>query len=119
MRLSGLGFWDTMFPSEVSAEAGSPGSTSGFNWNNLLSDAVDLYTAKTQADLTKDLYALNVQRAQQGLQPISASQVSPQMNVGMARDTQNTLMVVALGGAAILGGAYMFGAFGKGRRRRR
>jgi hypothetical protein len=69
--------------------------------------------------LTKDLYQLNLTRAQQGLSPIAASSVAPQMNVGLASDTQRTLLMLGLGGAMILGGAYAFGVIGKNPRRAR
>lgn len=120
--LARLGFLDTLFASDVGAtqpvyETAPAGS--GFNWNNLLTSVKDIYLAKEQADLQRDLYQINVQRAQQGLAPISASQVAPQVNVGVAPDTQRTVMIVGLGAAAILAGAYAFGVIGKGRHRRR
>ncbi len=121
--LAGLGFLDTLFSSDIGASSEPVYQTapagSGFNWNNLLTSVKDIYLAKEQADLQRDLYEINVARAQQGLQPISASQVAPQVNVGVAPDTQRTMMVVGLGAAAILAGAYAFGVIGKGRSRRR
>lgn len=124
MKLSGLGFWDTLFPSDVSAVPTygtydtAPAAT-GFDWGKLFSTVGDIYAAKTQAELTEDLYRLNLTRAQQGLAPIPASAVAPQVQVGVAPDVQRTILMVALGGAAILGGAYVFGGLGKGRRRAR
>lgn len=123
MQLSRLGIFDMLFPSDISSaspyESTAPTST-GFDWTGLFGTLGDIYTAKTQADLTKDLYQLNLERARQGLQPIAASSVAPQVNVGVAPDVQRTILMVGLGGAVILGGAYAFGVIGKrGRRARR
>lgn len=124
MRLSGLGFLDTFFPSDLSAaspyEITSPSTTSpGFDWGALATDVSQIFIAKEQADLQRDLMQMNIDRARQGLAPIPSSAVAPQVNVGVAPDVQRTAMMVALGGAAILGGAYIFGGLGKKRRARR
>ena len=106
---SGLGdtygeYYETTAPAE-----------GGWDW---LGTVRDIFTTVTQAELTKDLYELNLERARQGLAPIPASTVAPQMNVGIAGDTQKMLLQLGIGAAVILGGAYAFGAIG-GRRRRR
>ena len=41
------------------------------------------------------LYAMNLQRAAEGKPPLSAAQYSPQVNVGVAPATRNTVLVVA------------------------
>jgi hypothetical protein len=46
------------------------------------------------------LYAINLTRAQQGKAPLSASQYSPQVNVGVAPATRNTALIIA----AVIGG---------------
>ncbi len=119
-RLAGLGFMDLLFPSDVAAPAydpyGDPAASGGFDWNKLVEGVGEIYAAKTQADLTKDLYELNLQRAAKGLAPVPASAVSPQVQVGVSRDTQNTILMVALGGAGILGLSYLLSHRGKRRR---
>jgi hypothetical protein len=121
VKLSGLGFMDMLFPSDVAAPEAFPTTEagSGFNWNSMIEGLTSIYQAKTQADLTRDLYELNLTRAKQGLAPIAASEVAPQVNVGVSRDVQNTLLMLGLGGAAILGIAYVTGGFGGKRRARR
>lgn len=112
MRMQGLG--DLLeagdYGYSVTQDAGG-----GTDW---LATVKDIFTTVTQAELAKDLYELNLQRAKQGLAPIPASAVAPQMNVGIAGDTQKMLLQLGLGAAVILGGAYAFGMIGGARRRR-
>lgn len=124
MRLSGLGFLDTFFPSDLSAaspyEITSPSTTSpGFDWGGLVSDVSQIFIAKEQADLQRDLMQMNIDRARQGLAPIPSSAIAPQVNVGVSTDAKRMITMVALGGAAILGGAYIFGGLKRKRRARR
>lgn len=118
-----LGFLDTLFSSDLSAptsaEAALPADNGSFDWNQAIGDLGQLYQTYTQAQLTKDLYQTNLQRQAQGLAPIPASAVAPQVNVGVAPDTQKTIMYVGLGGAAILGLAFATGMIGGRKKRRR
>ena len=51
------------------------------------------------------LYLTNIVRAQKGQAPLSASDYSPQVNVGVSQSTRNTALIVV---AALLGGAWLF-----------
>lgn len=93
-------------------------ASNGFDWGGLLGTAKEILTTVTQAELQKDLYQMNVQRAQQGLPPISPSAVAPQVNVGVAPDVQRNLMMLGIGAAAIVGGAMLLGGRRGSRRRR-
>jgi hypothetical protein len=127
MRLSRIGFLDTLFPSDIGGtDAGgivsvydTAPSGSGFDWNSMISTVGEtigqIYTVKTQAELQQ----MNMERAAKGLAPIPPSAVAPQVNVGIAPEVQRTLLTIGLGGAAILAGAYAFGVIGKRRRGRR
>jgi len=64
------------------------------------------------------LQDMNMQLISQGRQPLTAAQMSsmaPQLNVGLAQDTQTTLMYVLAGGAAVV----LLASFMKGSRARR
>lgn len=118
MRISGMG---DVLDDFLGIDAGGAPvyeTAPGYDWGGMLGKAGDiatqLYAIKTQGELQQ----LNVQRASQGLAPIPASALAPQVNVGMAPDTQKTLLMLGLGVAVILGGAYAFGVIGKRGRRR-
>ena len=52
---------------------------------------------------TQKLLDLNIQRAQQGLPPITAQSVAPTLNLGMSPEVQKMVMIAAVGlGAVIL-----------------
>ena len=56
-------------------------------------------------EYTKEIRDINLQRVSQGLPPLSTTQMqqlSPQVNVGVAPGTQNTIVYIALGLGAVL-----------------
>lgn len=55
-----------------------------------------------QAQAQRDLLAINLKRAEQGLPPIDADGVAPQVNVGVSKGVQ-TLGYVAVGGLVLVG----------------
>lgn len=50
---------------------------------------------------TSLLYLTNLARQAQGLPPLSAAQVAPQVNVGLSPDTKNTVLLFGAGALAI------------------
>lgn len=52
-------------------------------------------------ELMRDLNEINLERARKGLPPLSPSEYSPQVNVGVASDTRNTALM--LGGMGLIG----------------
>lgn len=61
----------------------------------------------------QDLIKLNIARAEQGLPPVDQGSVAPQMNVGLAADTQK-IVLYAVGGLALTA---IFAALASGRKR--
>lgn len=87
--------------------AASLPAASGGSWLDTLksigSDVGSIIGQVTAADSQKKIVELNMERARRGLPPISSSSLAPQMNFGMAPDTRDTVVMIALG----LGGAYL------------
>jgi hypothetical protein len=71
-------------------------STSGQSWVQTLAN---LATSLTLANSQRQLLNVQLQRAQQGLPPLDASQVGLGVSVGISSQTQK---LVLLGGAALL-----------------
>lgn len=72
-------------------------------WDNFMQQAPafikDLLTIKN----SQDLYQTNLDRARQGLPPLTGAAVSPSVNVGLAPSARNTALTIAIiGGAALL-----------------
>lgn len=65
-------------------------------------------------DQQKQLNAINLQRAQQGLSPLDASRYQTGFNVGLGSSTQNTVLI----GVGILAGVYLLSSLAGGSRRR-
>src|SRR5574340_367336 len=78
---------------------GTGGFTS-WDWNSIVNNITKIGTAVLSLDQQRQLADINLQRAQSGLAPLSASQFAPQMNVGVAPDTQKLIMY---GGIALIG----------------
>jgi hypothetical protein len=97
--LMGLGQFDTTSLDPTVAVDPS-GSTSASAGSDLASTAQSLLTGLN----AEALYIINLQRAQQGQAPLSASTYSPQVNVGVAPATRNTVLIVA---ALALGGVFL------------
>jgi hypothetical protein len=68
------------------------------------SNLTNFLTAAQTAYTTNRLLDLNIQRAQQGLAPISAQSVAPTVNFGVSTDTQKMLLygAIALGVVLLL-----------------
>ena len=71
------------------------------DWTTSLAQIVGYYT---QWDMANKLYDLNLARVQQGLQPITAEQVTPGVTVGVSSDVKNLVML----GLAVAGGLFLF-----------
>lgn len=50
---------------------------------------------------TSLLYLTNLARQAQGLPPLTAAQVAPQVNVGLSADTKNTVLLIGAGILAV------------------
>lgn len=68
-------------------------------YEKLFSTVKEILPSVLQFQTGKELVELNIERAKAGLDPIDVSQISPQLNVGIAPQTQKMIMY---GGAAIL-----------------
>ena len=71
----------------------------------------DLAGKYLQYDSQKQIVALNIKRAEQGLAPIDSGLLAPTVNVGVSKNVQ-TLAYVAVGGLVVAG---LVGAFAKSR----
>lgn len=72
----------------------------------------DLSTSLLQLASQRDIIKMNISRAEQGLPPIDAGIVAPQVQVGMTPDTQK-LAIAGMGGAVLLGVLALFMLKGK------
>lgn len=95
-----------MYYDEFGNLIGSTPDGQTINWGSLTTQGIqalkDLWIANRQADLQSELLRINMVRAQQGLAPITQSQIgslSPQVNFGVASETQKLIM---WGGVALL-----------------
>lgn len=97
--LYGLGAVDvTVGTTDTAAQVASDPTV----FDKFLSTLKEMVPAYANYQLTRDLYSLNMERAKQGLPPIDAAAVSPQVNVGLAPQTQQLLVVGGLGLLAVL-----------------
>lgn len=69
-------------------------------WDKFISGVQTLAPTYAQFQLSKDLYSLNMQRAKQGLPPVDASAISPQVRVGLTPETR--FMVIGMGAVALI-----------------
>lgn len=65
--------------------------------NRLTSFGQAAMTAMTNAEYMRDLNAINLERARQGLAPLSPSDYAPTVNVGISGDTQKVIIGVGVG----------------------
>lgn len=80
-------------------------TTQPTSWfGNVLQDIERAATGYLTFEQQQDLNAINLQRAQQGLPALDASQYGLGVNVGVSSSTQNTVLMVAgvIAGALIL-----------------
>lgn len=61
---------------------------------------------------SRDLTELNIELVKQGKAPVSAATMAPQVNVGVAPELQNFMMIAL---AALVGGAVLYSLVGKKR----
>lgn len=91
---------DIRFPQSAFNLRGMGDPNSGDSWY----DQLPVWLRDIQAAInTQKLLDLNIQRAQQGLPPISSNAVAPTVNFGLSPQTMQMLFV----GLGILGVAYL------------
>lgn len=83
-------------------------------YQKLLSALPGLATTYLSIEQQRDLQKLNLKRAGQQLPPLSIDDYAPQVQAGLTKSTQNTVLLVAAG----IGGALVLSALLKGNRRR-
>lgn len=66
-------------------------------FDKVLAALKEIAPAYAQYQMARDLYSLNMERAKQGLPPIDASAVSPQINVGLSPDVKTLLILGGVG----------------------
>jgi hypothetical protein len=99
--------------SAIDSAAASDGSTSTANsttpsWlNTLVTGATQFMLGQQQAQRINQLNAINIQRAQQGLPPISVDMAGPGVSVGVSSGVQ-TAMYIGLGIAGLFVLTQMF-----------
>lgn len=83
-------------------------------YQQILNALPGLATTYLSIEQQRDLQRLNLQRAAQQLPPLSIDDYAPQVQAGLTKSTQNTVLLVAAG----IGGALVLSALLKGNRRR-
>lgn len=106
-RLKGLGQFDDEFLSyeyqpadTTTAPVGSPTT-----WESVLQAIPNLAQTYYSLEYTKEIQDINLQRLREGKPPLSSTQmqqIAPQVSVGVAPQTQNMIMYLALGLGAVL-----------------
>jgi hypothetical protein len=82
-------------------------------YQNLFDTIARAGTVYLSIEQQKQLNAINIQRANSGLDPIDASQYQAGVNVGVSSSTQNTVLIVV----GVLGAAWILSSFvGRSRR---
>lgn len=71
-------------------------------WEKLLDGSTKLVSSVGTVQTARDIYRINKDRAAQGLPPIDASALSPQVNVGLAPGTIKQVSAPLLIGAGLL-----------------
>jgi hypothetical protein len=66
-------------------------------WDKLTNTIEKLLPVYAQYKQQRELIKLNIERAKQGLAPIEAEQIAPQVRVGLTSDTQRLLLFGVLG----------------------
>lgn len=91
----------------ATADAGS-----GFDWSAISGIVGDITQTYLSVEQMRMLQETNAARLAQGLPPVSASQLAPTANVGVAPGTQTMLYIIV----GILAAAFVLPALLKGRR---
>lgn len=85
---------DSAITSDLSVNA----TTQPTSWfGSVLNDISKAATSYLTLEQQKELNAINLQRAQQGLPALDASQYGLGVSVGVSQSTQNTLLLIAGG----------------------
>lgn len=71
-------------------------------WDRLSSTIEKLLPFYAQYKQQRELIKLNIERAKQGLPPIEAEQIAPQVRVGLTSDTQRLLLFGVIGVIGVL-----------------
>lgn len=71
-------------------------------WEKLFDGTTKLVGTVAAAQTTRDIYKINKERAAQGLPPIDAGALSPQVNVGISPGTIGQLSTPLMIGAGLL-----------------
>jgi len=95
-----FGAYDTATSVATAPPSGAVSAESS-DWTTMLPQLVG---AVTQWDMARKLYDLNLERVQQGLEPIQAQSVTPGVTVGVADDVKNMIMI----GGAVVAGLFLF-----------
>jgi hypothetical protein len=93
-------------PVDTSTSGGGTSSTPGW-LSTLVSGATEFMLGKQQADRVNQLNQINIQRAAQGLPPLSVDMAGPGVSVGVSSGVQ-TMMYVGLGIAGLFVVSQMF-----------
>jgi hypothetical protein len=77
-------------------------ATGAFDWTAVLNAGKSLLVGVTQADMQKQIFDLNVERAKRGLPPIASQTLAPTVGVqvGMSPDTKK-MLTWAIGGSVL------------------
>ena len=71
-------------------------------WEKLFEGSTKLVGAVSSAQTARDIYKINKERAAQGLAPIDASAISPQVNFGVAPGTMAQFSTPLMIGAGLI-----------------
>lgn len=77
---------------------------SGWDWQTIITNAQDFLSALVVTQQQRDLIKANLERAQAGQPPLTASEVGMGLSVGMDASTRKMVFMIA--GGALLMGAY-------------
>lgn len=97
-------------------EAAAPGTqvaaeSAGWDWQTILNNTTQFLQALVVTEQQRQIIKLNIERAKQGLSPVSASDVGMGVSIGLDEKTRTLLI---FGGAALLA-ALVYVATKKGR----
>ncbi len=101
-QIAAIKFGDNITLGIVADVGAPPTAKEAPAWYERIANSVaDLLPAYGAYQTQKQLIKLNIQRAQQGLSPIEANQLAPQVNVGVSSDIK-TFAYIGLGAIALV-----------------
>jgi predicted secreted hydrolase len=97
-------------------DAAAPGTmqasqSAGWDWETILSNTTEFLQALVVTEQQRNIIKVNLERAKQGLPPVSASDVGMGVSVGLDDKTRNMIMI----GGAVLVAALVYVATQKRR----